>query len=245
MAIPPGSLQRLYDFSDPACYSAGFVNNLASVAYRFPPTSVNATFAGSGTSKYFSFNGTNQYIANQNLSSVGGPYSAFTIIVWFQTTNTNRGGLVNWGRTTTNVPGIMVNDANFVQSNGVSTGSFNPNVGNVTTTTPIDINLWQMVAFTASGTQTRIYLNGVLQSTDTQDGGQWPDQGGSAIGARIASQTNIGAPYFAGNIAYIAQYNAELSGIDVLAEYDRLKDRFPNPVIITTPSRSYAQGFNG
>jgi hypothetical protein len=245
MAIPPGSLQRLYDFSDPACYSSGFVNNLAQIAYRFPPSAVNATFAGSGTSKYFSFNGTNQYIANQALSSIGGAYSALTIIVWFQTTNTNNGALVNWGRTTTYVPGIMVNDANFVQSNGVSTGSFQPSVGNVTTTTPVDINLWQMVAFTADGTNSRIYLNGVLQSTDAQDGGQWPNQGGSAIGARIVSQTNIGAPYFAGNIAYIAQYNAALSGIDILAEYNRLSPRFPNPILITTPPRSFAQGFNG
>ena len=243
MAIPPGSLIRLYDFSDPACYSAGFVNNLAQIAYRFPPANVNATFAGSGTSKYFSFNGTNQYIANTALASVGGPYSTLTIIVWFQTTNTNRGGLVNWGRTSTYVPGINVNDANFVQSNGVSTGYFQPSVGNVTTTTPVDINLWQMVAFTADGTNSRIYLNGVLQSTDTQDGGQWPQQGGSVIGARIVNQTDIGAPFFAGNIAYIAQYNQALSGIDILAEYDRLSPRFPNPVI--TPSRSYAQGFNG
>ena len=243
MAIPPGSLQRLYDFSDPACYSgSGFVHNLAQIAYRFPAANVNATFAGSGTSKYFSFNGTNQYIANQDLASVGGPYSTVTIIVWFQTTNTNNGGLVCWGRTSTYVPGIMTNNANFVQSPGLSTGSFSL-AGNVTTTTPVDINLWQMVAFTADGTNSRIYLNGVLQSTDTQDGGQWPQQGGSVIGARIVNQTDIGAPFFAGNIAYISQYNQALSGIDILAEYDRLSPRFPNPVI--TPTRSYAQGFNG
>jgi len=248
MAIPPGSLQRLYDFSDPACYNgSGFVNNLASIAYRF--LTVNATFAGSGTSKYFEFNGTNQSISTMESGgtqrSIGGPYSALTINVWFQAASTARGSLVSWGRTSTSAPSIITNDANFVSAPGRSTGSFNPNVGNVETSNVVDVNLWQMVTYTADGTQTRIYLNGVLQDTDTQDGGQWPNYGSSIIGAKSGAYGVLEGPYFNGKIAYIAQYNAAISGPDILDLYNTLSPRFPNPVIITTPSRSYAQGFNG
>jgi hypothetical protein len=231
------TLERLYDISDPACYSPGFtrIYNQAQAAYY--PLIVNSpTFAGSGQSKYFEFNGTNQYIGNLESggpqSSIGGPYSVFTMIAWFQSDNNNRGTIASFGKRATpdNAPTIITNDANFVQSNGISTGSLRTTVGDAQTTTVISPGEWQMVAYTADGTTTKVYLNGVLQDSGTQSGAEWPQFGSSLFGANVGAYGVVQGPYFDGKIAYFAQYkDLALPEESILTFYNETYDRFHPP----------------
>jgi hypothetical protein len=231
------TLERLYDMSNPACYSGTglTVINAAQAAY-YPKLVNSPTFAGSGQSKYFEFNGTNQYLGNLESggpqSSIGGPYSVFTMIAWFQSNNNNRGTIASFGKRATpdNAPSILTNDANFVQSNGISTGSLRTTVGDAQTTTVISPGEWQMVAYTADGTNTKIYLNGVLQDTGTQSGAEWPQYGSSLFAANVGAYGVVQGPYFDGKIAYFAQYkDIALPEESILTFYNETYDRFHPP----------------
>jgi len=231
------TLERLYDISDPACYSPGFtrIYNQAQAAY-FPLIVNSPTYGGIGQSRYFEFNGVNQYIGILESGgpqfSTGGPYSVFTMIAWFQNNNNDRGTIVSIGRRATpdNAPSILTNDANFVQSNGISTGSFRPSVGNAETTTVISPGEWQMVAYTADGTTTKIYLNGVLQDTGTQSGAEWPRYGSQLYGANVGAYGVVQGPYFNGKFAYFAQYkDIALPEESILTFYNETYSRFFPP----------------
>jgi hypothetical protein len=231
------TLERLYDMSNPTCYSGTglTVFNAAQAAY-YPKLVNSPTFAGSGQSKYFEFNGTNQYLGNLESggpqSSIGGPYSVFTMIAWFQSNNNNRGTIASFGKRATpdNAPSILTNDANFVQSNGISTGSLRTTVGDAQTTTVISPGEWQMVAYTADGTNTKIYLNGVLQDTGTQSGAEWPQYGSSLFAANVGAYGVVQGPYFDGKIAYFAQYkDIALPEESILTFYNETYDRFHPP----------------
>ena len=228
------TLDRLYDMSNPTCYSGTglTVFNAAQAAY-YPELVNSPTFAGSGQSKYFDFNGTNQYLGIVETggpqSSIGGPYSVFTMIAWFQSDNNTRGTIASFGKRATpdNAPSILTNDANFVQSNGISTGSLRTTVGDAQTTTVISPGEWQMVAYTADGTNTKIYLNGVLQDTGTQSGAEWPQYGSSLFAANVGAYGVVQGPYFDGKIAYFAQYKDQaLPAESILTFYNETYDRF-------------------
>jgi hypothetical protein len=229
--------ERVYDISDPACYSPGFTRLINQAQAAYYPLIVNSpTYSGTGQSKYFEFNGTNQYIGVLESGgpqfSVGGPYSVFTMIAWFQSNNNNRGTIASIGRRATpdNAPSILTNDANFVQSNGISTGSFRPSTGNAETTTVISPGEWQMVAYTADGTTTKIYLNGVLQDTGTQSGAEWPRYGSQIYGANVGAYGVVQGPYFNGKLAYFAQYkDLALPAESILEFYNQTVERFYPP----------------
>ena len=231
------TLERLYDMSNPACYSGtgNTVVNAAQAAY-YPQLINSPTFAGSGQSKYFDLNGTNQYLGIVESGgpqfSIGGPYNVFTMIAWFQSDNNDRGTIASFGRRATpdNAPTIITNDSNFVQSNGISTGSLRTSQGNAETTTVISPGVWQMVAYTVDGTTTKIYLNGVLQDTGTQTDAQWPQYGASLLGANVGAYGVVQGPYFNGKIAYFAQYkDIALPEESILTFYNETYDRFYPP----------------
>ena len=231
------TLARLYDMSNPACYSGTglTVYNAAQAAY-YPKLVNSPTFAGSGQSKYFDLNGTNQYLGIVEVDgpqfSIGGPYSVFTMVAWFQSDNNDRGTIASFGRRATpdNAPTIITNDANFVQSNGVSTGSLRTSQGAAETTTVVSPGVWQMVAYTADGTTTKVYLNGVLQDTGTQGSAEWPQYGTSLLGANVGAYGVVQGPYFNGKIAYFAQYkDVALPEESILTFYNETYDRFYPP----------------
>lgn len=231
------TLARLYDMSNPACYSGTglTVYNAAQAAY-YPKLVNSPTFAGSGQSKYFDLNGTNQYLGIVEVDgpqfSIGGPYSVFTMIAWFNSDNNDRGTIASFGRRATpdNAPTIITNDANFVQSNGVSTGSLRTSQGAAETITVISPGVWQMVAYTADGTTTKVYLNGVLQDTGTQGSAEWPQYGTSLLGANVGAYGVVQGPYFNGKIAYFAQYkDIALPEESILTFYNETYDRFYPP----------------
>jgi len=232
---------RTYDISNPACFTPGNIRmfNTAQAAYN--PRLINSpTYAGTGQSKYFQLNGSNQYLGIVEVDgpqiSIGGPYNALTMICWFQANSSNQGTIASFGRRTTSAPSIVTNDLNFSLSPGYSTGSFNPSVGDVETSTTVNTNDWQMVAFTADGTNTKIYLNGTLQETASQSGGYWPDYGSSLFGANVGGYGVVQAPYFNGKIGYFMQYKDIALPAEAIQDfYDLTVDRFsvPNANLIT------------
>lgn len=237
MPIPPGSLQRLYDFSDPLCYpgSGTTVFNTAQAAYYFQRVN-NPTFVSDGQKSHFVFNrASQQYLgAGNNSTSIGGPYNTMTINVWFQSTDdTAVSTLFSFGYNSPSgvQPTIFLNDASFAFTAGKASASFNYGVGYTNTTNTYSTNTWYMITMVADGTNTKIYLNGVLEGTAAQGGGTWPYNGGSYIGCLGDSIGNpwTSAPFFSGKVAYLSQYNVALDAADILTIYNTLNSRF-NPV---------------
>jgi hypothetical protein len=235
MSIPPGSLQRLYDISDPACYSGSgnTVVNTAQAAYNLQRVN-GPTFVSDGQKSHFVFNrASQQYLGlGNNSTSIGGPYNTMTINVWFQSTDTSTSTLFSFGYNSPSgvQPTIFLNDA----SAGYASASFNYGVGITFTTTPYINDTWNMITMVSDGTNNKIYLNGVLQSSAAQGGGTWPANGGSYIGALGDAAGNAWstAPFFNGKVAYLAQYDAALSTGDILTIYNNTKSRFsPTPTV--------------
>lgn len=239
MAIPPGSLQRLYDISDPACYSGSgnTVVNTAQAAYNLQRVN-GPTFVSDGQKSHFVFNrASQQYLGlGNNSTSIGGPYNTMTINVWFQSTDTSISTLFSFGYNSPSgvQPTIFLNDA----SAGYASASFNYGVGITFTTTPYINDTWNMITMVSDGTNNKIYLNGVLQSSAAQGGGTWPANGGSYIGALGDASGNAWstAPFLNGKVAYLAQYDAALSAGDILTIFNNTKGRFlPTPVASYSP----------
>jgi hypothetical protein len=77
---PPENLVASFDFSDPACYpgTGNTIFDLSNTGLDLPIS--GATYAGSGQSKYFQFDGVNDYIGLQ--SGYTGLGNTFTISEW-------------------------------------------------------------------------------------------------------------------------------------------------------------------
>ena len=113
MAIPPGSLQHSYDFSDPACYP-GTGNTIFDLSGNgVNATNTNATFVDNGSRSYFDFNGYDSIIVSNSYNQTS--KTVFTYNVWTQFTSTALGyititGLGTLGPSGGGSPVIAINE---------------------------------------------------------------------------------------------------------------------------------------
>jgi hypothetical protein len=235
-----------YDFSNTLSYP-GTGNTVFDLAGSLNLPIVNATFGGTGQSKYFNFDGNGDYIGKTGVTGLG---NTFTANMWYEVTvvNSTQRNLWNVGVNSasgTN-PGFYVNNpttADLIY--GFSFG-----VGTTSAADVLTANTWQMATVTADGTTTKMYVDGVLAGSVAQGIGNWAT-GGFVIGAGCDGSGNIsaGADGFLGNFALLDIYNVALGSTDVTTIYNNTETRFFPPAPPVTPrivgGRQFAQGFNG
>jgi 2C-methyl-D-erythritol 2,4-cyclodiphosphate synthase len=235
-----------YDFSDPACYpgSGSTVFDLSGSELDLPI--VNATYGGTGQSKYFNFDGNGDYIGKTSVTGLG---NTFTANMWYELTAVNSTIRSLWqvgvnSASGTN-PGFVLN----YPSTADLIYGFSFGVGTTSATGVLTANTWQMGTVTADGTTTKIYVNGVLAGSVAQGIGNWAT-GGFAIGAGVDGSGNIsaGSDGFLGHFALLDVYNVALSAGDITTIYNDTETRFgaaPSPYAGIVGGRQFAQGFNG
>jgi hypothetical protein len=211
MAIPPGSLQNSYDFSDPACYP-GSGSTVFDLEGSLDLPISGPTFISNGNSSYFQFSGSSNYIGLS--SGVSGFGNTFSISIWAQSSSNLVQVLFFAGNDAISsaAPAYYYN----LPTSGSISGSFNYGTGLITE--PFVTDTWENYIYTADGTTAKLYKNGVLQGSISQGSGNWP-----------TGQFYLGYPTDAliGRIALVDVYNVSLDAGDILDLYNLQKSRFP------------------
>lgn len=233
MAIPSGSLKVKYDFSDTDCYS-GSGNTIYDLTLNGNDSSFGGspTFSGSGTSKYFAFDGSADYATRQGtIAGIGtNPVLTFNSWVRFPSySSATYAAIFGYG---TDVPGGGVASI-FNRYAGVSKllasfGSGNTDVD----AGSFNLNEWYNVAYTTVGTASSIYINGNLIEDNLSGSGFIEASGGGPW----LSLGMLSAPFAyyptAVDIGYFELYNASLDPADVSTLYSDEASRFPNSNLI-------------
>ncbi|MEI7621743.1 MAG: LamG-like jellyroll fold domain-containing protein [Candidatus Moraniibacteriota bacterium] len=213
--IPPFAWWKLDEDSDAiAADSSGNKNNL--------------TWSGTGTSHWVlgksgqagKFNGTDDYIANTAVSSM--PINTLTLAAWVKTSDVTKDKyIIAVGRDIGGATGGM---ALLFQGNLLGGGKFNfelgSGVGRVQSGIIPVVNTWYHVEATADGNKTKIYINGVLAGTESQDAGIIADSPGVAIGTMLSGSTppTPGNYFFQGQIDDVRIYNYARTQAQVLQD---------------------------
>ncbi len=229
-----------YDFQDPACYSGSgtTINDLAGTNTELFVDNGNWV---SGTVNYWDLQG-DTILENTNppteLNS-----NIFTVNCWYYPDFTNPS-------TYASVWGIGLNNPNQMPILSTqSTGSFNIQWSygyNLVSYTPtID---WHLVTFVSDGTDTILYIDGVLEGS-VNGVGTIGTIGGVTrlrLGCSNSSGGSAQEPAY-GRIGYWDYHTVALTAGEISALYDATKTPYitppPSPSIVG--GRSFGQGFNG
>ena len=215
-----------YDFSNSLSYS-GSGNTVYDLAGNLNLPIVNGTtFVSNGQASYFSFDGSNDYIGKTGVTGLG---TTFTISFWAQQNTSNPQVPFSCGYVGGGGRGVQ-----FTFSGTISydlSASFNFGIGYVNSLSTHSPNTWDMYTYTCDGTTSKLYINGVIQGSDTQDSAFW-DTGSFAIGANTNSSGNIttGGDSLNGKIALLDVYNTALGSTDINNIYNAQSYRFDSLV---------------
>ena len=232
---PPSPLVASYDFSDPLCYPGTGNTVFDLTANNLDLPIVNATYGGTGQSKYFEFSGGSSYIGKTGVSGLG---TSFSISIWSQTSVTSSSNQVTFfagnDGISSSAPAFYYN----IPTIGEISASFNYGTGLITE--PYVLDTWENYVYTADGTTVKFYKNGVEVGSVSQGPGNWPN-----------GQFYLGytADALIGKIATLDVYNTALGSTAVSTFYNNTENRFlpappPAPPSIVG-GRQFAQGFNG
>ena len=127
-----------------------------------------------------SFDGTNDYVAVSNPSSIPVGYESYTIEAWFYADQMGTRGIVGWGNygSYNQVTALRLDNAgihHYWWSNDISATT-----GDIT-------GAWHHVAATWDGTDRKLYLDGVFKKGDQPTGHAVPN----ASNFRIGSTNNL------------------------------------------------------
>ena len=190
------------------------------------------TSVGPSATKYFDFDGSNDYV-NLNTSSFPSGATSFSVncfIKWSGNGTFTNDIIFSYGRDGSN------NDVTvWVNNSGFAELQFGSDTGKVSSSTSINAGIWYNICATYDKTQTKIYLNSVLEGTTNYSSGNIildnnVNGNNGAIGALISGFGNIASPQrygtFNGNISLVQLYNRALTAAEVTQNYNALKGRY-------------------
>ena len=181
---------------------------------------VNSPTYNSSNLGYFQFV-TDDYVIIPNNTALD--TQTPTVEVWVKTNATNQNGF--WFE-----KGTVNSQYSLFQEGGNI--RWRMNIGGITqlstiTSTYIDTANWYQVVGTYTSGTRRLYINGVLVSSDTQTGTIATNAGGMSIGAYGGYTGAGGRSYFYnGNEAVCRVYNRALSSDEVSQNFNALRGRY-------------------
>jgi hypothetical protein len=233
-----------YNFSDPLCYP-GTGNTVFNLEGTLDLPIINATYGGTGQSKFFAFNGSNALIGKNGVTGLG---ITFSVSLWSKYPAAATSQMYQFSAGTYDpVQGAgPMNGVNTPSTNFVDI-SFNDGIGLTSFSTSPDV--WHNYFFTADGTTLKAYLDGTLAGSASQGIGSW-DNGGLYLGVPLTTGGNYyPGYYYNGEIATLDVYNVALGSTAVSTYYNDTSSRFPAPApppyVGIVGGRQFAQGFNG
>ncbi|MEN9714641.1 MAG: hypothetical protein RJA35_108, partial [Actinomycetota bacterium] len=218
--------------------SSGNAFNATATAAGSKPTLANSPSA-------VVFNGTNQVVSNSTYAKSAN--QSYTMSVWFKTSSTGVKlmGLENAADTTATTASPIL----YVGTNGaLNFGFWNTTAKVISSTATVNDGNWHNVVGTWDGTTLRLYLNGVLQGSNSTFGAEPALTGNWHIGGyKKSNYGSAGADgYFTGSIGEAALYTSALPATDVstlvsygLASYGSALTYSANGGIGSVPATSY------
>ena len=195
-------------------------------------TLTNGVGYNSGNRGSLSFDGANDYV-NLNTSSFPSGATSFSVnsfIRWSGNGTSTNDIIFSYGRDGFN------NDATvWVNNSGFAELQFGSDTGKVSSSTSINAGIWYNICATYDKTQTKIYLNSVLEGTTNYSSGNIildnnVNGNNGAIGAKISGFGNVASPQrygtFNGNISLVQLYNRALTAAEVSQNFNALRGRF-------------------
>jgi len=163
------------------------------------------------------FDGTNDYVSGTTSGLVS---SVISMDIWFN---------VNSSKTYSALMGSNVTEKYemLIKSGGAIEVSLSTNnymqYNNI-----LSLNTWTNIVVTAvSGTQWKMYKNGVYLGSPTSSIGTWQVSGTSISNFDLGRIRNDVATFaYSGNISTVKIYNRELTASEVLQNYNATKTRF-------------------
>jgi hypothetical protein len=172
------------------------------------------------------FDGTNELVQGSGISNI----TAFTISIWFKMTGPGSTGGVNiiynslFGINSGNRRILVSNSTNTGETEGrilVQMGGSNYFSDNNSSGLTIT-NSWNNVVYTFSSNVATLYINGIIQTTQSNSSVTFPDDN-----IYLGAYNNpITAYAMKGNISQSSVYNRALSASEVLQNYNATKSRF-------------------
>ena len=172
------------------------------------------------------FDGTNDLVQGSGISNI----TSFTISIWFKMTGPGSTGGVNiiynslFGINSGNRRILVSNSTNTGQTEGrilVQMGGSNYFSDNNSSGLTIT-NSWNNVVYTFSSNVATLYINGIIQTTQSNSSVTFPD-----ANIYLGAYNNpITAYAMKGNISQSSVYNRALSDSEVLQNFNATKSRF-------------------
>ena len=166
-----------------------------------------------------SFDGSNDIVTIPNNVSLD--TQTPTVEVWVRTNATNQNGF--WfEKGAVNTQYALFQEAGLIQWRMYIGG-----ITQLSTTTAVYMNNsnWYQVVGTFTTGSRKLYINGVLVSSDAQTGTIATNSGGMSLGA-YGGATGTNAYFYNGSLAICRVYNRELSAAEILQNFNAMRGRF-------------------
>jgi hypothetical protein len=188
-------------------------------------TLINGPTFNSGNGGSIVFDGTNELVQGSGISNI----TAFTISIWFKMTGPgSTGGVTNtyynslFGINSGNRRILVATSTNVSITEGrilaqMGGSNYFSDATSLTVT-----NSWNNVVYTFSSNVATIYINGIIQTTQSNSSVTFPD-----ANIYLGAYNNpITAYAMKGNISQSSIYNRSLSSSEVLQNYNATKSLF-------------------
>jgi len=171
------------------------------------------------------FDGTNELVQGSGISNI----TAFTISIWFKMTGPgSTGGVTNtyynslFGINSGNRRILVATSTNVSITEGRILAQMGGSNYFSDTTSLTVTNSWNNVVYTFSSNVATLYINGIIQTTQSNSSVTFPD-----ANIYLGAYNNpISAYAMKGNISQSSVYNRALSASEVLQNFNATKSRF-------------------
>ena len=210
VSIVTDSLVMCFDAANARSYTSG--NTWTDLTNNSTADVTGITFAGSGGTGCFSFDGGNKaQVTGVSAWQYGtGPR---TVMAWVYPTSTSGWKqVIGWGSGTDTASGLAIDPSG-------RWATFRHNIAGYYSNTYVSINTWTHVTITHSSSGLEIYINGVLDYSNGQTINV--TQSSAYIGASFDNRE-----YWQGRIAQVLFYNKKLSADEIKQNYNASKRRY-------------------
>jgi hypothetical protein len=212
-----------YDPANTKSFVSGSTSLYDLTSNKYDATLINGPTFNSENGGSIVFDGTNDLVQGSGISNI----TSFTISIWFKMTGPgSTGGASNiiynslFGINSGNRRILVANSANTGQTEGtilVQMGGSNYFSTSLTVT-----NVWNNVVYTFSPNIATLYINGIIQTTQSNSSVTFP-----YANIYLGAYNNpITAYAMKGNISQTLVHNRALSAAEVLQNYNANRRRF-------------------